>query len=86
MGRRQICLLPEPAPLVGGWFFDDDEIGEGEVGAILALLADDHGPKALQRANLPVDVQHLRLQEGGRYWAATGAWRRGGVSKAILSG
>ena len=44
-------------------FSDDKDRFEGKPLRLFALLRDDHGPKALQRRDLPVNVLHLRLEK-----------------------
>src|SRR6266404_1615754 len=42
---------------------NDVDLIEREALGIFALLRDDVGPHSLKSGNLPVDVQHLRLEE-----------------------
>ena len=44
-------------------FSDDRDRFKGKPLRFLALLRDHDRPKSLQRSDLPVDVQHLRLEK-----------------------
>ena len=52
--RRRKCVVGFPTTKTGS---------KGKTLRLLALLRNDHRPKALQRGDLPVDVQHLRLEK-----------------------
>jgi len=57
-------FLDEPPELVGARFGEDFEIGEWKLFGVLALLAKDDGAEGAEAGDLPIDVEHLRLEEG----------------------
>src|SRR5688500_6251142 len=44
------------------WF--DEQIVKRELFGVLPFLSNDHGMKVLQTIDLPVNVEHLQLEEG----------------------
>jgi|ERR1700730_6465789 hypothetical protein len=62
---RLIVNLSEPeAPQkVGRRLFDDIDLIERKPVGIFSLLGNDHRLDAPKRGDLPVDVQHLRLEK-----------------------
>ena len=58
-------LLPEAAELMGARFRHDRDVVERKLIGIFPLLAKDHRAEGAHGLDLPVDVEHLRLQEGG---------------------
>ena len=54
---------PEAAQKMQRRFWDDVDLIEWKAGRIFALLSDDNRRDALERADLPVDVPHLRFQK-----------------------
>ena len=62
----RIAQLPEPNPSeeMRRRFRNDDDVAEGKTLGFLALLRDDDGPEPLERSDLPIDVEHLRLEKG----------------------
>ena len=47
-----------------GWFSDDVDLIERKPVQVLAFLRDDNWLDAPKSRDLPVDVQHLRLEKG----------------------
>ena len=45
------------------WFWDNVDLIEWKAARIFAFLSDDNRGDALERADLPVDVPHLRFQK-----------------------
>jgi hypothetical protein len=57
-------LLPEASQLMGARLREDRHIIKGKTLRILALLAKHHGFPRLQSRDLPINMQHLRLEKG----------------------
>ena len=62
-GRVAHCPKPEAPQKMRRRFSDDEDRRKRKPLRLLALLRDDHRPKPLERGDLPVDVQHLRLEK-----------------------
>src|SRR5437868_11612706 len=71
-GRVLHLFEPEPANEMRRWFSDDRDFLEWIPLGFLALLRDHERLNALERSDLPVDVQHLRLEKSR---AITGDYR-----------
>ena len=54
---------PKPPQKMSRRFRNDLDLIKWKLGGVLALLRDDEGPHALERGDLPVDVQHLRFEK-----------------------
>ena len=63
-GRFLHLFEPEPANEMRRRFSDDRDFLEWISLRFLALLRDHERLEALERSDLPVDVQHLRLEKG----------------------
>ena len=61
--RFSKLLEPEPAQEMSWRFADDFHGRKWESRRLLTFLRDHDRAKPLQRRNLPVDVQHLRLEK-----------------------
>ena len=54
---------PKPPQKMGRPFPDDVNLIEWKLGGVLAFLRDDEWPHPPERGDLPVDMQHLRLEK-----------------------
>src|SRR3954463_16741396 len=65
------------------WFADDRDVVERIARRFLSFLRDDKGLNALERSDLPIDMEHLRLEEGR---AITGDYRFRRGSRPAVAG
>ena len=64
-GAAEDGFLPKAAEGAGPGALEGDDGIEREACGFLAFLGEDEGLVCAERGDLPVDVEHLRLEEGG---------------------
>ena len=62
-GNVAQLAIPNASQKMRGWLRNDDDVVEREAFRFFTLLRDDDWADAFECGDLPVDVQHLRLQE-----------------------
>ena len=63
-GAAEELFLPDPPQRMGAGFGEDVHVREGKGVGVLPLLGEHDRAEAAQRGDLPIDVEHLRLEKG----------------------